>query len=220
MTYRPARSAPVPAERPGPGPDEAGETSRVRPGPDAAETGSGEPPSEWVPAERLAGGPSGPRRVEFWGEPPPAMSVVALVFAAVRDTRGRVLLARRGDTGNWELPGGKIEPGESTTAAAVREVREETGIAITVTGLAGVFSDPRHVVVYPARSEARQQHVTLVHAIPREREQRPRPDGEEITAAAWLELDDLAIVPIHPSVHRRLDHALRHLRGDAPPHLD
>lgn len=149
--------------------------------------------------------------------------MVTLVFAVVRDCQGRVLLARRGDTGNWELPGGKIEPGESTTAAAMREVCEETGIAITVTALAGVFSDPAHVVVYPARSEARQQHVTLVHATPREHdrsEQRPRPDGEEITAAAWLELDDLATVPIHPSVHRRLDHALRHLRGDTPPHLD
>lgn len=170
------------------------------------------------------------RRVEFWGDPPAATAIVALGFALVRDPTGRVLLARRVDTGNWELPGGCIEPGETVSDAVIREVAEETGLTIAVTGLAGVFCDPTHVVVYPERGEARQQHVTLVHAVPAAPTARdvldrpglfaPRPDGAEIDAAAWIELDDLASVPIHPSVHRRLDHALRHGRGETNPHLD
>lgn len=132
-----------------------------------------------------------------------------------------MLLARRVDTGNWELPGGQIEPGETATGAAVREVREETGIAIAVTGLAGVFCDPTNGIVYPAIGEVRQQHVTLLHATPRPDTAgdpaRPRPDRHETDATAWIDLDELTAVPIHPSVHRRLDHTLRHLRGETDP---
>jgi 8-oxo-dGTP diphosphatase len=56
--------------------------------------------------------------------------------AVLRD--GRLLACRRTAppevAGGWELPGGKVEPGESPEAALVREVAEELGIAITVTG--------------------------------------------------------------------------------------
>jgi 8-oxo-dGTP diphosphatase len=52
--------------------------------------------------------------------------------------QGRVLAARRAQppamAGLWELPGGKLEPGESVDQAAVREIGEELGCAIEVTG--------------------------------------------------------------------------------------
>jgi 8-oxo-dGTP diphosphatase len=66
----------------------------------------------------------------------------AVVGAAVlRD--GRVLAARRttpaAAAGRWEFPGGKVEPGESSASALVREVREELGCEVEVTGwLTGV----------------------------------------------------------------------------------
>jgi 8-oxo-dGTP diphosphatase len=55
---------------------------------------------------------------------------------------GRVLAARRTTppeaAGAWEFPGGKVEPGEDAACAVVREVREELGCAVVVTGrLAG-----------------------------------------------------------------------------------
>lgn len=60
-----------------------------------------------------------------------ARSPVAAVAIACRCAAGRFALIRRGtppDTGNWSLPGGKIELGEPTIAAAARELCEETGL--------------------------------------------------------------------------------------------
>lgn len=59
--------------------------------------------------------------------PVPAIGVSVAVF----DRYDRVLLIRRGRPparGQWHLPGGRLEPGESLGQAAIREVREETGI--------------------------------------------------------------------------------------------
>ncbi|HEX6401677.1 MAG TPA: NUDIX domain-containing protein [Pseudonocardiaceae bacterium] len=80
-------------------------------------------------------------------------------------TPGRVLLVRRTDDGYWELPGGRIEVGESASAAAVREDAEQTGVTITLTGLAGVYSDPTHVVAYPRRKGTYQQVAVWFHAV-------------------------------------------------------
>lgn len=65
---------------------------------------------------------------------------VAAVGAVVVDN-GKVLLIRRGKPprpGQWSLPGGGQELGESYIEAAIREVREETGLAIEVLGLIDV----------------------------------------------------------------------------------
>lgn len=60
----------------------------------------------------------------------------------VRDSHGRVLLERRSDCGYWGLLGGRIEKGESVEQAAVREVKEESGLDVRITRLLGVYSDP------------------------------------------------------------------------------
>lgn len=68
--------------------------------------------------------------------------IVTGVLATVTDPLGRVLFVAqtRGPfAGNWLLPGGSIEPGESAAAAVVREFHEETGLVIT---------DPRFVALY------------------------------------------------------------------------
>jgi 8-oxo-dGTP diphosphatase len=68
------------------------------------------------------------------------------VDAWTRDRHGRVLLVRRGRPpfqGKWALPGGFCERGETTEEACAREVREETGVAVRVGGVRGVYSDPK-----------------------------------------------------------------------------
>jgi ADP-ribose pyrophosphatase YjhB (NUDIX family) len=69
------------------------------------------------------------------------------VSALIRDAAGRILLQQRADNGLWGLPGGSVEIGESVAAAIVREVREETGLAVRVQRLIGVYSDPAFQVV-------------------------------------------------------------------------
>ncbi|MEW5774325.1 MAG: NUDIX domain-containing protein [Thermodesulfobacteriota bacterium] len=71
---------------------------------------------------------------------------------------GLILLERRSDNGMWSLPGGAINPGESVAEAALREVMEETGLVVDITGLVGVYSrvtDGR-MVVYPDNGDRRQ----------------------------------------------------------------
>ena len=86
--------------------------------------------------------------------PVPAVGIVCL--------RGdSVLLIRRGTPprqGEWSLPGGRIEPGERAVDAALRELREETGVKAEITGLIdvvdGLFPEAgRHYVLidYAAR---------------------------------------------------------------------
>ncbi len=58
--------------------------------------------------------------------------------AVVRDAQ-RVLLCERRELRGWELPGGEVQPGERDEDAAVREVREETGLDVAVRRLVGTY---------------------------------------------------------------------------------
>jgi 8-oxo-dGTP pyrophosphatase MutT (NUDIX family) len=63
--------------------------------------------------------------------------------------RQKVLLTRRRDNGQWCLPSGAVDPGESVSEACQREVLEETGLTVQVLRLTGVYSDPHQLVIYP-----------------------------------------------------------------------
>jgi 8-oxo-dGTP diphosphatase len=66
------------------------------------------------------------------------------VRAVIKNERGECLLLRRSNAcrsfaGTWEWPGGKADEGEAFDAAVLREVREETGLEVELTGVAGAF---------------------------------------------------------------------------------
>jgi 8-oxo-dGTP pyrophosphatase MutT (NUDIX family) len=57
-----------------------------------------------------------------------------------------------------------IDLGESVAQAAVRETLEESGIEWKVTGIAGIYSDPRHVILYTSNGEVRQEFSIVLTA--------------------------------------------------------
>ena len=97
-------------------------------------------------------------RRDFYRDPdaPKATRIVPGGSAVVVDDAGRVLLQRRADSGNWSLPGGVMEVGETIEQCVIREVREETGLDVEITGLLGIYTDPAHVIAY-ADGEVRQE---------------------------------------------------------------
>ena len=76
-------------------------------------------------------------RTEYLNDPeaPKPNSLVPAAGVLAVDPDGRVLLQRRRDTGQWAIPMGKQEIGETVTQCAERETREETGVTVKVTGL-------------------------------------------------------------------------------------
>jgi 8-oxo-dGTP pyrophosphatase MutT (NUDIX family) len=147
-------------------------------------------------------------RMEYYHDvaAPPARELLPVAFAIVRNGLGQVLLVRRADDGYWELPGGRVEVGESASAAAVREVAEEAGVTVEVTGLAGVYSDPGHVLAYPSEKGIYQQFAVCFHAFASTRDARS--DRDETSAAAWFDPEQATQLVMHPAMRQRLTDAL------------
>ena len=149
---------------------------------------------------------TGSRQVYYHDESAPLATVVTpSIFVAVRGAGGRLLLVRRCDTGAWELPGGRVDVGETAVQAAVRETAEEAGVQVHVTGLAGVFTDPGHVI-RSATGEVRQPFALVFHA--RAVGGDPRGDLHETSEAAWVAVADLAHLHIEPPGRRWITAAL------------
>src|SRR6476646_3680130 len=169
------------------------------------------PRRQWVIATLVARGDAVVRLREYYQDPnaPRADDVLPAAFAAVRNVAGEVLLVRRIDDGYWELPGGRIDVGESAAQAVIREVAEESGVAIALTGLSGVYSDPTHVLLDPDGT-VHQQLALCFHATPSTSRPTgdPRPDGTETQEAAWCAPAAVANLPMHPAMRLRVRDAL------------
>ena len=147
------------------------------------------------------------RRIDFYDSPdaPPANSIVPSVNVVVENGRGEILLIRRSDNDNWALPGGAIDLGESMTQAAVREVKEETGIDCEITGLVGIYTDPKHIILYTSNGEARQEFSIVL--IAREVGGAPTASSES-TQVVWTTLSDALNLTMDRSMRMRLEHYL------------
>ena len=145
-------------------------------------------------------------RVDYLDDPaaPRANSVVPAVSVIVPDSDGGILLIRRTDNSYWAIPGGGVEPGESVSQAAAREVREETGMECEVTGLVGIYSYPGHVAAYDD-GEVRQEFSICFTA--RLLGGTTRTSGES-SAVRFVLPGDISGYDIHPSIRRRIDHYL------------
>lgn len=75
--------------------------------------------------------------------------ILAGATALVRNENGDILLVKRADVGAWVMPAGYADIGENVAHAALREVKEETGLDVTPHRLIGVYSDPYFYATYP-----------------------------------------------------------------------
>lgn len=126
-------------------------------------------------------------REDLWRKSRPPLFTIG-AFALIVDDRQQVLLCHRRDLDRWNLPGGRVEFGETPWQALVREVKEEVGLDVTVERLVGVY-------VYPPAND-----LILSFACVRV--------GGEIALSA--EADAIAYFPadqLPPHLH--LHHALR-----------
>jgi 8-oxo-dGTP diphosphatase len=127
-----------------------------------------------------------------WSEIRHSRKHVQVVAAALIDADGRVLLAQRpagkAMAGQWEFPGGKIEPAETPEQALIRELKEELGIDVTESCLA-----PLAFVSHD------YDHFHLVMPLYAIRQWRGQPSGREGQTLAWVSKDRLNAYPMPPA---------------------
>jgi ADP-ribose pyrophosphatase YjhB (NUDIX family) len=141
-------------------------------------------------------------RRDYYDDPsaPKANSLVPAASAVVVDADGRIILQRRRDNQTWALPGGGMEIGESISACAVRETREETGLDVKITGIVGIYSDPKHVFAYDD-GEVRQEFSVCLLATVTGGTITVSDESHEVRAFDSEEIGDL---PMVPSIRQRL----------------
>lgn len=113
----------------------------------------------------------------------PIPGVLAVV---ARD--GHVLLVRRAknpDKGKWGFPGGRIEPGEAFADAAVRELREETGVGASADDVLTVLD-----VIHRTENGQLLQHFVLIAVRCLWRAGEPKA-ADDALEARWFTLDEV-----------------------------
>jgi ADP-ribose pyrophosphatase YjhB (NUDIX family) len=152
------------------------------------------------------------QRIDYLDDPdaPEANSLVPSVNVGVVNDKGQLLLMRRSDNDNWALPGGAMDIGETIAEAAVRETREETGIDCEIVRLVGVYTNPRHVMLYTSNGEVRQE-CSLVFAA-RATGGEPTTSSESLEVR-WVAANEVNDFTMHPSMRQRVQHVLER-RGE------
>lgn len=117
----------------------------------------------------------------------------------VRDEANRILLGKRNKDphrGSWVIPGGKIEAFESIVEAAVRELREETGLEVEVQGQFRVYE-----IINPP-----EEHRLVIYSWGRVTEGTLQA-SDDLSEIRFFSLEELGSVPVTPLVRKVLEDA-------------
>ena len=149
----------------------------------------------------VTGGQNGPMQIAR----PPIVGVGAVIW----NDCGEIVLIRRGQEprlGEWSIPGGRLEWGESVRDAIVREVREETGLEVEIAGLIDVVDS----VTRDASGEVARHYVLidfLVHYV-----SGTLHAGSDAAEAHWVAYAALDEYVLWKETRRIIDTAAR-MRG-------
>ncbi|ONI77209.1 NUDIX hydrolase [Actinosynnema sp. ALI-1.44] len=105
--------------------------------------------------------------------------MIRCVGGVTHDTYGRLLMVKRANApgqGLWSIPGGRVEPGESDAAAVARELREETGLSVSLGRLVGTVTRPAASGLYEIFDYECQVTGGVLRA------------GDDAAEAAWVDL--------------------------------
>lgn len=130
----------------------------------------------------------------------PERPLVGVGVILVKDRQ--ILLVKRGhepNKGMWSIPGGLIKLGETAEEAAIREVREETGLEVSIGAVAGVFN----VIIKDSDSKIKY-HYVIIDYFGEVVGGMLRP-GTDVTDARWFWLDEIGIVETSPTVRKALE---------------
>ena len=112
------------------------------------------------------------------------MPILLHVSTIIADSEDKILFVREEKAihrGLWNLPGGHVEFGEHPSAAAVREVREETQLSVTLKALTGIYSG-----IDPGLQSVRFVFEALsIEGIPKA--------GDEIMQIAWMTAEEILL---------------------------
>ncbi|MBB5733236.1 8-oxo-dGTP diphosphatase [Altererythrobacter atlanticus] len=125
---------------------------------------------------------------------PDEMTVAMQVVAAViRDDAGRLLLqqrpAHKHHGGQWEFPGGKVEPGETHEFALAREIEEELGLSLDPACMSACAQAQEH-----SEAQARQIELHLYHCAA----WTGVPEGREGQLWGWFSMEEAAALRMPP----------------------
>ncbi|HEV2426222.1 MAG TPA: NUDIX hydrolase [Terriglobia bacterium] len=130
---------------------------------------------------------------------------------------GRVLLVRRGQPplqGEWSIPGGLVEVGESLKGAVEREIREETDLRVRAVNVLGVFERVIRTTKPPQEGKVRYHYVLIDFLCRLRRPARPscrRDDPRaltDVTDARWVGESELDAVRISAAARNVIRQAL------------
>ena len=130
----------------------------------------------------------------------PERPLVGVGVILVKDRQ--ILLVKRGhepNKGMWSIPGGLIKLGETAEEAAIREVREETGLEVSIGAVAGVFN----VIIKDSDSKIKY-HYVIIDYFGEVVGGMLRP-GTDVTDARWFWLDEIGGVETSPTVRKALE---------------
>ncbi len=138
---------------------------------------------------------------------PAANSIRPAAAVAILNSKRELLMLHRKDNKKWTMPGGTLEFGESMTECALREVKEESGLDVTIKDIIGTYTDPNIRVAY-SDGEVRQEFTIVYYGEARNYNVSL---DDESSRFRWVSLDEVIRLPLADSQKRRIEDVLYYL---------